>query len=115
MKEVLSLGHDISSYDQSGKEIAYIRFTAYDLNAALFYNLFDASAYDAGVSGSGARVTVSVSQVEKALKEYRQLNDSDLYERNPEFLKWQRKEMLKFIQSCLETAQKEGKVEIAFC
>ncbi len=108
------MGHDISSFDQSGKQVGYVRFTAGDLNASIFYKLFDANIYNAGVSGSGNSVTLSIPQVEKALKEYQQLNDHDFLNWSPEFLKWQRKEILKFIQGCLETAQKEGEVKLVF-
>ena len=82
------MGHDIGSYNKAGEQVGYIRFTMWDLNASLFYDLFDANEYNARVSGSGEVVTLSLPQIERALKNYEQLNDSDFSDReNEEFFR----------------------------
>lgn len=108
------MGHDISGYNKAGKEICYIRFGMWNLDAGLFYDLFDANDYNAGVSGSGDSIELTLPQIEKALKGNNQLKDGDFHSTNQEFLIWQRKEIHNFINSCLETAQKERSVKVYF-
>ncbi|WP_246202661.1 hypothetical protein [Virgibacillus doumboii] len=87
----------------------------WDANSNLFYDLFDANEFHAGVSGSGQAVEMSLPRVKKALAAYKKLKEEDFVMRgNPEFIVWHRNEMLKFINSCLETAKKEGKVTVVF-
>lgn len=109
------MGHDISSFNQSGKEVGYVRFTMGDMNARVFYKLLGAEQFDAGVSGSGHYSTFSLKQMEKALKKFKALKKQDFFKTgNQEFLKWHQGEMLKFITSGLKTAQSEGRVKVFF-
>ncbi|GGK01046.1 hypothetical protein GCM10007063_24140 [Lentibacillus kapialis] len=109
------MGHDISSYNEMGQEIGYIRFTKGDMLAPLFYDLFDANEYYAGVSGTGEVATLPLIQIKKALAAYSKLQAKDFGNKgNQEFLLWQREEMAKFINSCLQTARKEGAVNVFF-
>jgi|SRR5690625_1203497 len=109
------MAHDIYSYNQSGEEVSYIRFTMGDMNAALFYRLLGAEKYNAGVSGCGQYTTLSLHQMEKALDSFKELKEPEYVNvESMDFLKWQRNEMLKFIKNSLKTAQKEGKVEVYF-
>ncbi|WP_174615594.1 hypothetical protein [Virgibacillus ihumii] len=109
------MGHDICSYNNVGKEIGYVRFTMGDAVAPIFYDLFDANEYYAGVSGSGGMATLTLDQVEEAMKKYGRFYDKDLSKKGSEnFRAWQQDEILKFINSCLETAGKEGEVRVCF-
>lgn len=110
------MGHDIYSYNQEGEILQQVRFTMGDAYAPLFYDLFDAQQYNGGVSGVGATMMLSTSQVEKALERYLQIADyAFLYQNNKgEILDWQQKEIVKFIETCLEIAREEGEVKVAF-
>lgn len=109
------MGHDISSYNNAGKEIGYVRFTMGDVVAPMFYDIFDANEYFAGVSGSGEVATLTLDQVGKAMKRYNQFYDKyPIKKGNPDFRTWQRNEILKFIKSSLEIAQKEGTIKVLF-
>jgi hypothetical protein len=108
------MGHDISGYNKTGKEIAYARFSMGNYNAAILYNLLDANNYYAGVSGSGDSSTFSKQQIEKAMNAYKQFykNGDSLSE--SDFLTWDQKQILNFIQNCLATAKIEGSVRVYF-
>ncbi|MCJ7842033.1 hypothetical protein MUB24_14205 [Lederbergia sp. NSJ-179] len=110
------MSHDIYSYDQRGQILQHVRFTMGDTYAPLFYDLFDAHQYNGGVSGIGATIMLSPSQVEEALERFMQLGEhAFLYQnRKGEIFDWQQKAILKFIKTCLEIAREEGKVEVAF-
>lgn len=110
------MGHDIYSYNQKGEILQQVSFTAGDIYAPWFYDLFDAHQYNGGVSGIGATLTLSPSQVEEALERFMQIADhAFLYENSEgEIFDWQQKAVLKFIESCLEIAREEGEVEVAF-
>jgi hypothetical protein len=109
------MGHDISSYNQSGNEVGYVRFSMGDLNAALFYEVLGAEQFNATVSGSGNFAIFSLNQMEEALRTFKSLKEQDFYPTgNREFFQWHYAEMLKFITTGLQTAQKEGKVKVFF-
>ncbi len=109
------MGHDISSYNQSGKEVGYVRFTMGDLNAALFYEVLGAEQFNATVSGSGHFAVFSQNQMEQALNAFKALKEHDFYPTgNRDFFQWHHAEMLKFITNGLKTAQKEGQVKVFF-
>jgi len=109
------LGHDISGYNKAREEIAYIRFSMGNPYATTFYGLFDAYEYNGGVSGLGRRATYSISQVEKALEKYNQVFQTRASNQpNDEFSVWQRKEIREFIEKCLDTARKEGSVDVVY-
>jgi hypothetical protein len=105
------MGHDISGFNNSGEEIAYARFSMGNYNSTILYSLLDANQFYAGVSGSGKSSTFSINQLEKALNTYNQLygNGKSLSERD-----WDLKQIRDFIQNCLATAQKEGRVNVYF-
>ncbi|MBT2733848.1 hypothetical protein [Bacillus sp. ISL-7] len=108
------MGHDISGYNKAGKEIAYARFSMGNYNATIMYNLLDANNYFAGVSGSGDSSIFSIQQIEKAMNVYKQFykNGNSLSE--SDFLTWDQKQILNFIQNCLATAKIEGSVRVYF-
>ncbi|GAA0603916.1 hypothetical protein GCM10009001_21260 [Virgibacillus siamensis] len=109
------MGHDISSYNIAGEEIGYVRFTMGDIVAPLFYDLFDANEYNAGVSGSGGVATLTLDRIENAMKKYHHFYGKDLSKKGKQdFHAWQQDEILKFIDSCLETAKKEGAIKVCF-
>ncbi|MDP4085269.1 MAG: hypothetical protein Q8934_11735 [Bacillota bacterium] len=103
------MGHDISGINNAEKVIAYARFSMWNDDASILYSLLDAEHFDAGVSGIGDMSTFSIQQIEKALNTYNQL-----YVSESDFLDWDRKQILNFIQNCLATAQKEGSVRVYF-
>ena len=108
------MGHDISGYNKAGKEIAYARFSMGNYNATILYNLLDANNYYAGVSGSGDSSIFSIQQIEKAMNVYKQFykNGNSLSE--SEFLTWDQKQILNFIQNCLAIAKIEWSVRVYF-
>ena len=109
------MSHDICGYNKAGEEIAYARFSMGNYNATILYGLLDANEYNAGVSGSGGSSTFSIQQIEKALNAYKKFlnqDDSSLSESN--FLEWDEKQILNFIQNCFVTAQKEESVNVFF-
>ncbi|WP_062105534.1 hypothetical protein [Bacillus niameyensis] len=111
------MGHDISGYNKANEKICYIRFNMSNPTAFLFYKLLDAQDYNGGVSGIGAYETYELPDIEKALDHYYEIfgNEGDIIDqKNLDFATWQRREILKFINSCLETAIKEGSVRVAF-
>ncbi|KYC91542.1 hypothetical protein B4102_3800 [Heyndrickxia sporothermodurans] len=109
------MGHDISGYNKSGEEICYIRFGKLNPTATVFYNLFDARDFHAGVSGTGASETYTLAHVEKTLANYKEFYGNDFVElKDDDFLIRERKEILKFINNCFETAKKEGSVKVFF-
>ncbi|MGV3466375.1 MAG: hypothetical protein ACO1OT_13910 [Heyndrickxia sp.] len=108
------MGHDIYGHNKAGQAIAYIRFTMGDSCAYTFYRLLDATDCYAGVSGSGKRKSLTLPQMEKALEEKNVLFKNDVEKPKDDFLVWQQKEIHKFITSCLETARKEGSVDVLF-
>jgi hypothetical protein len=105
------MGHDISGFNNTGEEIAYARFSMGNYNSTILYSLLEANQFYAGVSGSGKSTTFSINQLEKALNTYNQLygNGKSLSERD-----WDLKQIQDFIQNCLQTAQKEGRVNVYF-
>ncbi|WP_413302705.1 hypothetical protein AA0X95_24525 [Bacillus sp. 1P10SD] len=102
------MGHDIYGVNKAGKEIAYARFSMGNYNATILYSLLEAHKYYAGVSGSGNWNTYSIPQIEKALNKYKQLY------KNGDSQNWDLKQILEFIQNCLETAKKEESVRVYF-
>ncbi|TKC16143.1 hypothetical protein [Robertmurraya kyonggiensis] len=109
------MGHDISGYNKAGEEIAYARFSMWNNNAILLYRLLDANQYYAGVSGSGKIATLSKGKIEVAMSAYwRIFNKSDSSAPKSDFVIWDQKQILDFIQNCLATAQKEGSVRVYF-
>ncbi|MBO0992897.1 hypothetical protein [Bacillus sp. SD088] len=110
------MGHDIYSYNQRGEILQHVRFTAGDIYAPWFYDLFDAHQYNGGVSGIGATLNLSSTQVEEALKRFMQIADhAFLYENSKgEIFDWQQKSILTFIETCLKIAREEGEVEVTF-
>ncbi|MCL7745565.1 hypothetical protein [Halalkalibacter alkaliphilus] len=103
------MGHDIEGYNKSGEEIAYARFSMGNDNATILYDLLNANDYDGGVSGVGDSSSFSIQQIEKALNEFKQLYDKgDSTLPQNDFLDWDQKQILNFIESCFRTAQKEG-------
>ncbi|WNF23306.1 hypothetical protein [Mesobacillus jeotgali] len=107
------MGHDIYGLNKAREEIAYARFSMGNHNALLLYRFLDAYQFYAGVSGSGRSSVFSLQQVEKAMKGYKKFfktaspSESDC-------TSWDQKQIFLFIQSCLETAQKEKSVEVYF-
>jgi hypothetical protein len=105
------MGHDIYGYNKTGEEIAYARFSMGNYNASILYSLLDANDYNAGVSGSGHSFTFSLQQIEKAMNAYKKLYHNG----DPsEFLAWDQKQILSFIQNCLVIAEKEERVRVFF-
>jgi hypothetical protein len=108
------MGHDISGFNKKGEEIAYARFSMGNYNSIILYSLLDANDYFAGVSGTGDSSAFSLQQMEEALNAYKQFFNDDSSSLESDFLTWDQKQILKFIQSCLTTAQKEGSVKVLF-
>jgi hypothetical protein len=108
------MGHDISGYNKAREEIAYARFSMGNYNAITLYSLLDANEYYAGVSGSGDSSTFSIQQIEKAFNLYKQYYNYGDSLSESDSLDWDQKQILNFIRNCLESAQKEGCVEIYF-
>ncbi|WP_042460704.1 hypothetical protein [Neobacillus dielmonensis] len=108
------MGHDISGYNKAGQEIAYARFSMGNHNALILYRLLNAYKYYAGVSGSGGSTSFSIKQIEKALDDYKQFYNHGESPAEKDVLNWDQKQILKFIQNCLETAQIEGRVKVYF-
>lgn len=108
------MGHDISGINQSGEEIAYARFSMRNYNAVILYSLLDANAFYAGVSGCGRSTDFSIQQIERALMAYHRLFPSEDSQSEGTLLAWDKKQIRVFIENCLETAQKEGRVQIYF-
>ncbi len=108
------MGHDISGVNKVGKEIAYARFSMGNYNATILYSVLDADEYYAGVSGSGGSSTFSIQQIEKALNTFNQLYNNEDSMSEDDFLTWDKKQIVEFLQSCLATAKKEGSVRIYF-
>ncbi len=110
------MSHEMVGFNTEGEEIAYVRFTMGDLNAHLLYDILDANEHNGGVSGKGASESYSLSQVEAAYNSYNDLNNNVKSSNGQnEFLTWQQKEISKFFNSCINTAQKEKIVTICFC
>jgi hypothetical protein len=110
------MGHDISGYNKAGKEIAYARFSMGNYNATILYGLLDADDFNAGVSGCAASSTFSVQQIEKALNDYNQLYKNEFSSLSEDdYLAWDLKQILEFIENCFATAHKEGSVRVCFC
>ncbi|GAA0453490.1 hypothetical protein [Alkalibacillus silvisoli] len=105
------MGHDILGYDQSGKQIAYARFSMSNYNADVLYNVLDSEEHNAGVSGAFARSNFSVQQIELALRKFIQSHENkySLKGNDPDNV-----QIKKFLENCLEIAEKEGKVEVCF-
>lgn len=109
------MGHDILGFNKAGEEVAYARFNMWNHNATILYNLLDANDFYAGVSGCGSQSTFSIQQFEKALKNYNQFYNHDVSAfPNYKYLQWDQQQIQDFIKNCLETAQKEGSVQVYF-
>lgn len=108
------MGHDIYGYNNKGEEVAYARFSMGNHNATILYRLLDSIDYHAGVSGNGESTTFSIQHLEKALCDYRQLFNDSTSLLEVDNLEWDQKQIRNFILNCLETAQKEGKVDVFF-
>ncbi|RDI37933.1 hypothetical protein [Falsibacillus pallidus] len=108
------MGHDISGYNHSGKEIAYARFSMGNYNASLLYSFLDALDYHAGASGSGGGSKFSIVQIENALKAYHQYYKKEDTKAEDEFEEWDKKQISDFLQNCLVTAKEEGSVKVLF-
>ncbi|RXJ02455.1 hypothetical protein DS745_07075 [Anaerobacillus alkaliphilus] len=104
------MGHDIYGVSKAGNEVAYARFSMGNYNASILYSLLDANEFHAGVSGSGGSSTFTIEQMEKAMDAYKQLfSHIPLSEAD-----WDLKQILMFIENCLETAHKDGSVSVYF-
>lgn len=111
------MGHDITGYDKKDNQICYIRFTMNDRMAGEFYNFFNAAEYNGIYSGIGEVVSYTVKDVEKALEKYRTIytiTTNSVQDLEDDFELWQQNEMLDFILACLDIAEQEGWVNIAY-
>jgi hypothetical protein len=108
------MSHDIVGYNKAGEEIAYARFSMGNYYATILYSLLDANDCNSGVSGSGDSSNFSIQQMEKALNAYMQLYPYDASLSENDFLDWDQKQILNFIENCFATAQKEGSVRVLF-
>ncbi len=108
------MGHDISGFNKAGEEIAYARFSMGNYNAIILYDLLDATKFYAGVSGSGGSSTFSKQQIEKAINAYNQLFNIQHSPSESNSLPWDQKQIHHFILNCLNTAKKEGSVQVYF-
>ncbi len=109
------MGHDIYGLDKDGKEIAYARFCMGNYHALILYSLLDSDKFYAGVSGSGGSATFTIQQIEKALDAYRQSYSNVKFPLDGnDANSWDLKQILNFIENCLETAQKDGSVSVYF-
>ncbi|MCM3125228.1 hypothetical protein QNH36_02135 [Mesobacillus sp. AQ2] len=108
------MGHDIYGLNKAREEIAYARFSMGNRNALLLYNLLDSLQFYAGVSGSGKFSTFSLQQIEMAMNDYKKFFKTGDTPSESDCTSWDQKQILKFIQSCLATAQKEDSVEVYF-
>jgi hypothetical protein len=108
------MGHDILGYNKAGEEIAYARFSMWNRNAIILYSVLGANHFYAGVSGSGKSSTFSIQQIEKALNTFKELCNNDRFLIDSDLHTWDQKQILVFIIDCLETAQKEEKVNVYF-
>lgn len=105
------MGHDISGYNKTGKEIAYARFSMWNGNAGILYDLLDCKEYNAGVSGSGESSIFTIEEIKKALNDYKQRFNTDIANDESDY---DQKQILNFILNCLDTAQKEERVKVSF-
>lgn len=111
------MGHDITGYDKKDNQICYIRFTMSDRMADEFYDFFSAAEYNGIYSGIGEVVSYTVKEVEKSLEKYRSIYPTEtnsVQDLADDFELWQQNEMLDFILACLDTAEQEGCVNIAY-
>ncbi|RIW34062.1 hypothetical protein D3H55_10650 [Bacillus salacetis] len=100
--------------NKAGEEVAYARFSMGNYNAVVLYELLDAHAYNAGVSGSGRSLDYSSLQIEKAFTSWKKIYGTHSASRNGAD-DWDGKQINKFICNCLNTAQREGSVKVLFC
>lgn len=105
------MGHDIYGFNKAGKEIAYARFSMGNTNSFVLYDLLNSLDFHAGVSGSGNYSTLSLKNMEEAMKHYNQT-----YNRGSDrkLLGWDQEQIHDFIHNCLKIAQKEGDVRVYF-
>ncbi|WP_026691352.1 hypothetical protein [Alteribacter aurantiacus] len=108
------MGHDISGFNKAGKEVAYARFSYGNHNSTILYRVLDADRYYAGVSGTGERSTFTKQELENALSAFNVLCKKGEIPLPNDFLVWDKKQTSDFLQNCLSTAKKEGKVEVYF-
>ncbi len=108
------MGHDISAANSGGELVAYARFSMWNRNADVLYDLLGAEECNAGVSGSGEIVQFSLQQIENALTRFTESikNGSALLDH--ESGEWDQKQIMEFLVKCLETAKKEGSVNVYF-
>lgn len=107
------MGHDIYGINRSGKEVAYARFSMWNHNANILYDLLDAQKYNGGVSGIGATAVYTRQEIEKALHDFRERFKKDIPYADEDWI-WDRKQILEFMENCLTTAREEGSVRIVF-
>ncbi|MDV2583328.1 hypothetical protein [Alkalibacillus haloalkaliphilus] len=105
------MGHDIFGYNHAGRKIAYARFSMSNYNADVLYKVLDSQEHNGGVSGVGARSTFSVHQMDHALQEFIHSHENkySLSGNDPDNV-----QIKEFLENCLETARKEGEVEVCF-
>ena len=109
------IGHDIFGYNQNGESIAYARFSMSNSAAGILYRLLDATEFDGGVSGIGAKETYSIQQMEKSLENFKRIYyriGSSKHENS--FLEQDLEQISNFITKCLQTANEEGDVTVIF-
>jgi hypothetical protein len=113
-KEGIFMGHDIIGRNKAGEEVAYARFSMGNYNATILYSLLEANEYYAGVSGTGDSSVFSIQQIHNALKMFKELYMSKASPAGSDFMEWDGKQILDFLQNCLSTAQEEGSVQVLF-
>ncbi|PYZ96987.1 hypothetical protein CR205_11615 [Alteribacter lacisalsi] len=99
--------------NKSGQEVAYARFSMWNHNSTILYNVLDASQYHAGVSGCGERTTFSRREIERAMSAFINLDKNDIPSRS-DFLNWDQQQVSDFLENCLKSARKEGSVDVYF-
>ncbi|WP_428911624.1 hypothetical protein [Niallia sp. Krafla_26] len=111
------MGHDIFGFNRAGEEIAYARFSMGNYNSIILYEVLHAEEYYAGVSGSGGSTTFSMQHCEKAMEEFNHLlkiNGYSSKSNHRDKLPWDLRQISEFIENCLTTSKKEGKVQVYF-
>ncbi|UTR08857.1 hypothetical protein MM300_13015 [Evansella sp. LMS18] len=108
------MGHDIIGRNKAGEEVAYARFSMGNINALILYDLLDSNEFHAGVSGTGDSSVFSIQEIQKALNTFIEKYMREGSAAHSDFLDWDEKQILDFLQNCLRAAEDEGSVKVLF-
>ncbi|MFC4389030.1 hypothetical protein ACFOZ1_14600 [Gracilibacillus marinus] len=105
------MGHDIFAYNKANQEVAYARFSMFNDNSYILYDLLQAREFHAGVSGSGVCVEFSDVMMNQVMQDCNLLfPKNDRANRRDIDVK----QIQGFIKNSYEAAKNEGSVKICF-